>query len=116
MDQVDIVLFQEALDSSWWTHFFSHYQFRWDFFRGFRFPRSDISSGVMTGSRYLSTHQDIHTTRDREPLLRTRKSSGFSLFPISGREESLLVINTHAMNFNFGKAFREQIIETMHHI
>jgi endonuclease/exonuclease/phosphatase (EEP) superfamily protein YafD len=109
-----MVLFQEALLSDKWQKLLSSFErFGWGFFRGFEFSGTGISSGVMTGSRYEMQDHHIHSTADREPILRTAKSSGLSYFPIAGRTDQLLVINTHAMNFNFGQPFRSQIEGTV---
>lgn len=117
LENVDMVLFQEALLSEKWTDFLTKMErFHWGFFRGFQFAKSEIFSGVMTGSRYQMTDHHIHSTEDSEPILRTHKSSGFSYFPIEGKTETLLVINTHAMNFNFGKPFEKQIHATIERI
>jgi endonuclease/exonuclease/phosphatase (EEP) superfamily protein YafD len=109
-----MVLFQEALLSDKWQKILSSFErFGWGFFRGFQFSGTEISSGVMIGSRYEMQSHHIHSTADREPILRTAKSSGLSYFPIAGRTDQLLVINTHAMNFNFGQPFRSQIEATV---
>ncbi len=114
LDRADIVLFQEALFSEKWEGLFEKFDgFGWGFFKGFRFPRREIFSGVMTGSRYTMSGHTIHSTTDQEPILRTHKSSGLSYFPIAWKSERLLIINTHAMNFNFGKPFRRQLEETL---
>ncbi len=114
LEHTDMVLFQEALLSEKWEQILSRFEgFDWGFFRGFHFPKSNIASGVMTGSRYQMQDHTIHSTTDREPILATAKSSGLSYFPIAGRTEQLLVINTHAMNFNFGRPFRKQLEDTV---
>lgn len=114
LQSVDMVLFQEALLSERWEKLLSSFErFHWGFFRGFQFPGSYITAWVMTWSRYQMQDHAIHSTAHREPILRTQKSSGLSYFPIVGRSEQLLVINTHAMNFNFGGPFRSQIESTM---
>ncbi len=45
-----------------------------------------------------------------EPLLRTRKATSVTAFAVSGREQPLVVVNAHVVNFSFGLIrFREQM-------
>lgn len=46
----------------------------------------------------------------REPLLRSRKASSITIYPIAGRPETLLVANIHSINFSLGLgAFERQL-------
>lgn len=106
----DIVLMQEAVLSETWTTIWkSITEFNWEFFRSFTLWRNQGETGVLTGSKYRQKILAIVQTTDREPILRTPKATGISLINIAGREEKLLIVNTHAMNFNFGKPFLRQI-------
>ena len=40
--------------------------------------------------------------RHAEPLLRTAKAASLTRFPLAGMDETLLVINLHAVNFGWG--------------
>ncbi len=105
----DIILMQEAVMSDTWTNIWKNItDFNWDFFRSFSMSKNR-ETGVLTGSKYRQKILAILPTADREPILRTPKSTGISLIDIAGRTEKLLVVNTHAMNFNFGKPFLRQI-------
>ncbi len=101
---------QEAVLSETWTTIWkSITEFNWEFFRSFTLWRNQGETGVLTGSKYRQKILAIVQTTDREPILRTPKATGISLINIAGREEKLLIVNTHAMNFNFGKPFLRQI-------
>lgn len=107
--EFDIVLMQEAVFSEKWNHIWQNIRdFKWDFFRSFSLAKN-TETGVLTGSKYRQKILNILPTVDREPILRTPKATGISLISIAGRSEQLLVVNTHAMNFNFGAPFLRQI-------
>lgn len=100
---------QEAIMSDTWTAIWKDItHFNWDFFRSFSMSRNR-ENGVLTGSKYQQKILAILPSVDREPIFRTPKSTGISLINIAGKEEKLLVVNTHAMNFNFGRPFLRQI-------
>jgi len=107
--EFDIILMQEAVFSEKWNQIWkSILHFEWGFFRSFSLGKN-TETGVLTGSKFRQKILDIIPTVDKEPLLRTPKASGLSLIDIEGRFEKLLIVNTHAMNFNFGKPFLRQI-------
>ncbi len=102
---------QEAVISEYWEkalHYFD--RFEWSFFKSFNLHKNS-ETGVLTGSRFNQLAQAILPTKHKEPILRTPKATGISLFPIKDSSKKLMVINTHAMNFNFGTPFMEQITE-----
>lgn len=50
------------------------------------------------------------TFLEREPVLRSRKASNAILFPLQNRDETLLVINIHSVNFSLGLGtYRRQL-------
>ncbi len=107
----DIVLMQEAVISEYWEKALAYFdRFEWSFFKSFNL-RKNSETWVLTGSRFDRIAQSILPTKHKEPILRTPKASGISLFPIKNSMEKLMVINTHAMNFNFWTPFMEQISE-----
>ncbi len=109
LKEFDIVMIQEAVLSDTWTTIWKNLSdFNWDFFRSFSIRRG-TETGVLTGSKYKQKILAILPSVDREPILRTPKATGMSLIDITGRVEKLLIVNTHAMNFNFGKPFLRQI-------
>lgn len=83
----------------------------WSFAEGFGIR--DNLTGVMTMS-------DVHPIAacefaELEPVFRTRKATLVTNYPISGRDESLLVINLHGVNFSMGLgALEAQLSEATH--
>ena len=100
----DLVLFQEAslreetiaeMDSS--RH--------WSFAPGYR-KRGEVT-GVMTlsGVKPLTQCSFVHS----EPWLRTPKATGVTQYGLTGTDQTLVVVNVHAVNFTFGlAAYRDQ--------
>jgi len=100
----DLILFQEAslreetiadIDSS--RH--------WSFAPGYR--KWGEVTGVMTlsGVKPLTQCSFVHS----EPWLRTPKATGVTQYGLSGTDQTLVVVNVHAVNFSFGTgAFIEQ--------
>jgi endonuclease/exonuclease/phosphatase (EEP) superfamily protein YafD len=71
------------------------------------YTTADRSTGVMT----LSTGTpSVHCRLTaREPWLRTPKATSITEYPLKGREDRLLAINLHAINFDLGlKRFNAQ--------
>ena len=76
------------------------------FVRGY--VQNEIDTGVLTLARTPHlVHCHLLAT---EPWLRTPKATSVTLYPLAGRDDSLLTINLHAVNFSFGvKAYRPQL-------
>lgn len=102
----DLIFIQEAMHSSGWQNAFaSHMPFDWSFYKSF--CTNNQATGVLTGSRYpLMTPRTILTT-GTEPLSFTPKVSGVSF--IEFQNKKIMLINTHALNFNLGSDFEDQI-------
>lgn len=65
-------------------------------------------TGVMTLSRHKASLECNFSAQ--EPLLRTPKATAVTEYPLEGREDRLLAINIHAVNFSFGLTrYREQL-------
>ncbi len=65
-------------------------------------------SGVVTYSR-IKPLSECHFAVI-EPIIRTRKATGVTEFGLSGMDETLVVVNIHAINFSLGVVrFREQM-------
>lgn len=65
-------------------------------------------TGVMTLSRHKASLECDFSAR--EPLLRTPKATAVTEYPLLGREDRLLAINIHSVNFSFGLTrYREQL-------
>lgn len=73
-----------------------------------------ISEGDITGVVTFSQIEPIVRCRlaAMEPWLGTPKSTNITQYALSGSDETLVVVNTHAVNFSIGlKAYREQLEE-----
>ena len=68
------------------------------FARGY--TRGELETGVMTlSSGFPSLRCSLSA---REPWLGTPKATGVTEYPLRGRDDRLLAINLHAVNFTFG--------------
>jgi endonuclease/exonuclease/phosphatase (EEP) superfamily protein YafD len=70
----------------------------WSFAPGYR--DADAVTGVLTLSHVEPLARCSFATV--EPLLRTPKATSVTQFSLRGRQETLLVVNLHAINFSFG--------------
>ena len=80
----------------------------WSFAPGYR--TSDSITGVLT----LSSTQPLARCSfvNVEPLLRTPKATSITQFALEGRDETLLVVNVHAVNFSLGLgAYKRQFAQ-----
>lgn len=93
--QNDVVLLQEAVLSQPLRHILEGDGLRWVMASSFIY--SDIDIGVITASRKVPLASC--TQRAVEPLIRIPKSAVISWFRLNGREDTLAVVNVHAINF-----------------
>ena len=80
----------------------------WSFAPGYR--TGDSITGVLT----LSSTQPLARCSfvNVEPLLRTPKATSITQFALKGRDETLLVVNVHAVNFSLGLgAYKRQFAQ-----
>jgi endonuclease/exonuclease/phosphatase (EEP) superfamily protein YafD len=79
---------------------------RWDMVEAWQY--AGLPTGVLTASNAAPVY--VRALAQREPLLRTDKSSLLTEYRIAGSELTLLVANVHAINFTLDtRAFREQL-------
>ncbi|MBC7421590.1 MAG: endonuclease/exonuclease/phosphatase family protein, partial [Bdellovibrio sp.] len=103
----DIMMIQEAMHSDGWEKAFaSHMPLSYSFYKSFC-DFDDQANGVMTAARYPLQNSVTITSPGTEPGSFTHKVSGYSVVQINNQLVHL--INTHALNFNIGWAFEEQI-------
>ncbi len=102
----DLIFLQEAMHSSGWQKAFaSHMPFDWSFHKSF--CNGNQATGVMTGSRFPQQSPRTIITTGVEPISFTPKVSSVSF--ILFQNKKVMLINTHALNFNFGTDFEDQI-------
>ena len=101
----DLVVIQEAILGENLTNSLGEF-LHCSFSKGYQ-NKSRVT-GVMTISKHQPLRQ--HNITCWEPWLATPKATNISEFEISGSDETLIVINIHAINFTIGvKQFRRQI-------
>jgi endonuclease/exonuclease/phosphatase (EEP) superfamily protein YafD len=102
-DEADLILLQEAVVDT------DHLRavdggFHWVFAPGYR--KSGTTTGVMTASRVAPIgYCKLAST---EPWLGSPKATSVTRYALSGRDDTLLVINLHLINFTVGVAAMEQ--------
>ncbi len=102
----DLIFIQEAMHSAGWQNAFaSHMPFDWSFNKSFCMDSQ--ATGVMTGSRLPLIMPRTILSTGTEPVSFTPKASGISY--IQFQNKKIMLINTHALNFNFGNDFEDQI-------
>lgn len=113
----DLLLLQEAkinfnLES---LNHLEHYdpEYSWVFGESFAQDRGGSSCGVLTGSRIHQQHAFNRHAPVPEPFLNTPKSTAFAYYSIQAQEASLLVINSHFINFRQTSAFEQQLRQVL---
>lgn len=101
----DLVIIQEAILHSDLTEVFDA-SLHCSFSRGYKTKKR--TTGVMTVSKYEPVKR--HHLTSWEPWLATPKCTNITEYALTDTEDTLVVINIHAINFTFGvKQFRTQI-------
>ncbi len=109
----DILMVQEAIHShDWQAAFQSNFPMSFSFFKSFCIREQ--ATGVMTAARTQLNSNQTLTSPVGEPLSDTPKVSGYSQVTINNH--LIHLINTHALNFNTGGDFEEQIDQITHFI
>lgn len=91
----DVVLLQEAVLQPSLREIIEGAGMRWVMASSFIYSDADI--GVVTGSRKVPLA--TCTQRAVEPLIRIPKSGMITWYRLAGRDETLAVVNVHAINF-----------------
>jgi endonuclease/exonuclease/phosphatase (EEP) superfamily protein YafD len=117
----DLVLLQEAVTDDkmpqiWKNHFPTY---AWNMAASFNI-NPEHATGVAIGSRVQPTSLQFVRSTGRELFLLTPKIALISTFEIHGHKQSLLVVNTHSLNFtttaHFVKSIEEKVEEIRHHV
>lgn len=95
---VELVLLQEAIehDPAWSLVPDAH---AWTLVIAFEFGRSEVATGVATGSTAAPQSERALLSPHHEPLTRTPKSALVSWLNVAGEGEPLLLVNLHGINF-----------------
>lgn len=110
MANKDLVLLQEAIiNSPFDSHFNKSFQHQWIMARSFKSVKTNIETGVKTGSTVAAKKHYFSVSKHSEPLSKTKKMSLTTLYPLCPAEQSLLVVNSHIINFVSFKKFRAHL-------
>jgi endonuclease/exonuclease/phosphatase (EEP) superfamily protein YafD len=103
---VELVLLQEATEAEpVWSLLPSEHA--WTLVVAFEVRRGEIATGVATGSVASPLREQALLSPVREPILHTPKSSLLSW--VNVRDDSILVINLHGINFRRAPALAAQL-------
>ncbi|MCX7977843.1 MAG: endonuclease/exonuclease/phosphatase family protein [Bdellovibrionaceae bacterium] len=113
----DLILLQEGMLNDHMPPILRSFDgFLWNFVTSFIFGADNKHTGVVGGSRVKPLKVLGLRSPGREPILNSPKTSVVMLFDLADKEEHLLVINIHAINFRLDQPFREHISQNLAHI
>ncbi|QRV24762.1 endonuclease/exonuclease/phosphatase family protein [Marinomonas foliarum] len=111
----DLILLQEAILNSPFDSLFHHSsQHQWIMASSFKSIKSNVETGVKTGSRAEASRHFFSVSEHSEPISNTKKMVLATEYPLASvsdslLESSLLVINTHMINFVSFEKFRAHL-------
>lgn len=115
----DLILLQEAiLNSPFDIHFNESLQHQWIMASSFKNIKTNIETGVKTGSSVGVTQHYFSASTHSEPITKTKKMLLTTEYPVNDSNQSLLVVNSHIINFVSFEKFRahiDQVFQTMEH-
>ena len=115
----DLILLQEAILNSRFDILFNKsLQHQWIMARSFRHVKTNIETGVKTGSTVAAKKHYFSASTHSEPITKTKKMLLATVYPLHTLEQSLLVVNSHIINFVSFEKFRahlDQVFQTLEH-
>lgn len=113
----DLVILQETiLNSSFDINFTKSTQHQWIMARSFKNVKTNIETGVKTGSTVSANNYYFLASKYSEPITNTKKMMLATLYPLKQYKQSLLVVNSHLINFVTFEKFKthlDQIFRTL---
>lgn len=113
----DLILLQEAiLNSPFDLHFNKSVQHQWIMAGSFKNVKTNIETGVKTGSTVAAQKHFFSASQYSEPITKTKKMLLATDYPLHTLEQSLLVVNSHIINFVSFEKFRahlDQVFQTL---
>ncbi len=91
----DLLIIQEAYLDDTMIELLENSHFHWDLALAFEYR--DIKAGVLTASKFEPS--SLCTFRNTEPLIRIPKTILITRYPLSVRNQSVLVANVHLINY-----------------
>jgi endonuclease/exonuclease/phosphatase (EEP) superfamily protein YafD len=86
--------------------------------RSFKNVKTNIETGVKTGSTVAAKKHYYSASKHSEPISKTKKMLLATVYPLQSLEQSLLVVNSHIINFVSFEKFRvhlDQVFQTLEH-
>jgi len=115
----DLILLQEAiLNSPLDIHFNKSLKHQWIMARSFRNVKTNIETGVKTGSTVAAKKHSFSVSKHSEPISKTKKMMLATHYPLEPSGQSLLVVNSHIINFVSFDKFRthlDQVFNILEH-
>ena len=113
----DLVLLQEAIvNSPFDSHFKESLKHQWIMARSFKSIKTNIITGVKTGSTVVANKHYFSASKHSEPLSKTKKMLLATFYPLTTQAQSLLVVNSHLINFVAFEKFKvhlDQVFQTL---
>lgn len=103
----DIAIFQEANLSSSLLTFFQQTDLAWQHAKSFQWRQTKM--GVSIGSQAKPNKVTPLLSKNKELSFTTRKTNLIHTYSIQGHPQSLMVFNTHTINFQTTAVFKEEI-------
>ena len=115
----DLIILQEAIINSPFDSYFKKSALhQWIMARSFKDIKTNIETGVKTGSTVAAQKHYFSASEYSEPLSKTKKMLLVTLYPLPTPGQSLLVVNSHLINFVVFEKFKahlDQIFSTLEH-
>lgn len=119
MENKDLILLQEAILNTPFDSFFNQSLLQqWIMARSFRNLKTKIETGVKTGSTVAAQKHHFSASTHSEPISKTKKMLLATVYPLDLTGQSLLVVNSHLINFVAFKKFKahlDQVFQAMQH-
>jgi endonuclease/exonuclease/phosphatase (EEP) superfamily protein YafD len=117
IDDKNLIILQEAvLNSPFDIYFKQSLQHQWIMARSFINLKTNIETGVKTGSTVAADKYYFIVSDHCEPITKTKKIVLATVYPLHIPDQSLLVVNSHIINFVSFTKFKDnldQVFQTL---
>ncbi|EIJ42216.1 hypothetical protein BegalDRAFT_1320 [Beggiatoa alba B18LD] len=112
--QPDMLFLQEVRWNETIRHLLNHAALGWTFAPNLIDKKTNSYSGVLTASKVKPLHTRSIFSDNHEPMSHTPKVSLIAEYPLPNRNETLLTINIHGINFVNSQKFCAQLHDLEH--
>ncbi len=114
----DIFLVQEAYTADYFIDVIKSFtEYQWELGISFTYRLyNNFGTGNMIGSHVKSTWVRVEHTQDLEPLIYTPKTTVYAKYALEGREDELLVVSIHGINFANTGSFTRHLLQVYDNI